>query len=104
MAYLVRLTDRALRDLETLYERIQAESSEQANSWFNGLVEAIYSLEQQPERATRTTENRVLRQLLYGGKRNTYRIIFKVRPRARVVDILHVRHGSRAPFGPKEIL
>ena len=103
MEYLVRLTDRALRDLEALHERIQAESSEQATSWFNGLVKAIYSLEQHPERGTRTPESTVLRQLLYGGKRNSYRNIFKVDKRARVVDLLHIRHGSRAPFGPKEI-
>ena len=35
MEYHVRLTNRALRDLENIYDYIQAESSITAHAWFN---------------------------------------------------------------------
>ncbi|PYU42032.1 MAG: hypothetical protein DMG53_20530 [Acidobacteria bacterium] len=50
MPYLVRLADRALRDIEAIYEFIQADASERAAAWFNGFAEEIYSLERFPER------------------------------------------------------
>jgi toxin ParE1/3/4 len=98
MPYLVRLTDRALRDLESIYEFIQADSSESAFKWFNELTEAIYSLEQFPERGTVTPENRKLRHLLFGKKPNTYRIIYAVDKRNHTVNVLHIRHSARAQF------
>jgi toxin ParE1/3/4 len=75
MQYLVRLTDRALRDLEAIYEFIEANSSERAFAWFNGLAEAIYSLERFPERGTVIPEDKKLRDLLFGKKPSVYRII-----------------------------
>lgn len=40
MPYLVRLADRALRDMEAIYdyEFIEAEASENAFAWFNDLA------------------------------------------------------------------
>jgi plasmid stabilization system protein ParE len=46
--YLVSLTERALRDMEAIYEFIEADSSESAAAWFNKLSEAVYSLQQYP--------------------------------------------------------
>ncbi len=66
MPYLIRLTDRALRDLEAIYEFIEADSSESAFEWFNSLAEAIYSLEQFPERGAVIPEDKKLRHLLFG--------------------------------------
>ena|SRR6266851_7723454 len=40
--YLVRLTERALRDMEAIYESIEADSSESAAAWFKKLSEAVY--------------------------------------------------------------
>ncbi|MGC0771846.1 MAG: type II toxin-antitoxin system RelE/ParE family toxin [Candidatus Acidiferrum sp.] len=95
MQYLVRLTDRAFRDLETIYEYIEADSSESAFAWFNGLAEAIYSLEQFPERGTVIPEDTRLRHLLFGKSPNTYRIIYTLDKRKNAVNILHIRHGAR---------
>jgi plasmid stabilization system protein ParE len=50
MPYLVKLADRALRDIEAIYEFIEADASERAAAWFNDLAEQIYSLERFPER------------------------------------------------------
>jgi plasmid stabilization system protein ParE len=54
MPYLVRLADRALRDMEAIYEFIHAEGSETAFAWFNDLAREIYSLERFPERGAVT--------------------------------------------------
>ena len=96
MPYLVRLADRALRDMEAIYEFIEADASEGAFAWFNDLAEAIYSLERFPERGAVVPENKKLHHLLFGKKPSTYRIIYKVNKRNHVVNILHIRHGARA--------
>jgi plasmid stabilization system protein ParE len=96
MRYRVRLTERASRDLEAIYEFIEADTSDAAFAWFNGLAEVIYSLERLPERGTPVPENKKLRQLLFGQKPDTYKVIYKVEKRNRVLNVLHVRHGARA--------
>jgi plasmid stabilization system protein ParE len=95
MAYLVRLSDRALRDLELIYEYVQADQSDKASAWFNGLEKAIYSLERFPYRGAATGERRNLRHLLYGRKPHIYRILYIVDERRNAVNILHIRHGAR---------
>ncbi len=103
MAYLVRLTDRALRDLEYIYEQIHAEAVKTAYTWFNGLTDAAYSLEAYPDRGSHTPENRKLRQLLYGKKPHVYRIIYQVDHRNKAINVLHIRHGAMKPFRSEEI-
>ena len=56
MAYPVELTHRAERDLSYLFERISASDSAAAASWFNGLEEAIYTLERFPRRCPMAPE------------------------------------------------
>ena len=101
MQYLVRLSDRATRDIAAIYEFIHAGVSEAAFTWFNDLEGAIYSLGKFPERGTMTPENRKLRQLLFGKKPGFYRIIYKINKRRFVVDVLHIRHGARAARPPE---
>jgi plasmid stabilization system protein ParE len=95
MVYHVELTDRALRDLAIIYERIRAESSEQAARWFDRLEKAIYSLEEYPNRAPLTSEDPTARNLLYGRKPNVYRIIFQVDVKTFTVHVLHIRGPRR---------
>jgi plasmid stabilization system protein ParE len=45
VAYRVRLTRRAARDLELLYDSIGAGNSAKAFEWFNALAETIFSLD-----------------------------------------------------------
>jgi len=95
MGYLVRLTDRALRDMESVYDFIEADESEKAFAWFRELAATIYSLEQFPERGPRVPERVKLRELFFGERPNTYRVIFAVDRRNRIVTVLHIRHGAR---------
>ena|SRR5690242_5597874 len=98
MPYLVRLADRALRDMEAIYEFIDAEASESAFAWFNDLAREIYSL----ERGAVIRESKKLRHLLFGEKPSTYRIIYALDKRKRLVSVLHIRHSARAPLSAKE--
>jgi len=101
MAYLVRLSERALRDLEAIYEFIQADSSQAAFGWFNELSAAVFGLERFPERGAVVRENKKLRQLIFGAKPNCYRIIYKADKRRRSVTVLHIRHGARDALHPE---
>jgi plasmid stabilization system protein ParE len=102
MAYLVELTLRGERDLDYLYQRISADDSAAAARWFNGLEEAIYTLERFPRRCPIAPEGRKakrqLRQLLYGVKRDVYRVIYEIDESLRVVRILTIRHAAMDKF------
>ncbi len=96
MQYLVKLAGRALRDMEAIYNSVEADDSEHAFAWFNGLAKTIYSLERFPGRGTVTPENKNLRHLLFGKKPSIYRIIYSVDERNHMVNVLHIRHAARA--------
>jgi toxin ParE1/3/4 len=102
MPYLVRLADRALRDMAAIYEFIDAEASENAFAWLNDLAREIYSLERFPERGAVIPESKKLRHLLFGKKPSIYRITYAVDKRNDVVNVLHIRHGARAALSTKE--
>jgi len=40
--------------------------------------------------------------LLFGRKPNTYRIMYAVDKRNRVVNVLHIRYGARAALSAEE--
>jgi plasmid stabilization system protein ParE len=98
MTYRVELTAQASRNLKRIFRHINAESSPQAFAWFNDLETAILSLDEHPERSPATLENPALRHLLFGKKPNVYRVIFSIEESARVVRVVHIRHGARQPL------
>ena len=98
MAYLVRTMPRAERDLEAIFLYIQAENSAPASRWFEGLVEAIESLSEHPQRNPTIVEDPTLRHLLYGNKPHIYRIIYSIDPSRKIVNVIHVRHRARDAF------
>ena|ERR1700744_2154424 len=95
MRYRVRLTDRALRDLEDIHESVGARTSRRASSWFRALIEQVYKLDQFPERGAPAPESKQDRQLFFGKKPHIYRIIYEFNRRRRIVNVLHVRHGAK---------
>lgn len=98
MQYRVEMAERAERDLEEIYSYINADDSDAAADWFNGLEAEILSLAASPKRGTKTRENSTFRQVLYGSKPNVYRIIYAFAELAGVVTVAHIRHGARRPF------
>jgi len=101
MAYRVEVTARARRNLDRIYSFVQAEESDHAFAWFQGLAAAMQSLSDMPKRAPVTHEDTALRHLLYGNKPHAYRIIYHVEEEAQLVTIITIRHGVRAPLRKK---
>ncbi len=102
MAYLVKLTIRAERDLNHTYELIWADDSVVAARWFNGLEAAIYTLERLPRRCPIAPEGkkakRQLRHLLYGSKRDVYRVIYDIDEPRKLVRVVTIRHAAMDEF------
>jgi toxin ParE1/3/4 len=101
MAYQVRITSRAERDLAQIYDDINAPGSEAARRWYAGLKQSILSLEQLPNRCAATPESRKFRHLLFGDKVHVYR--YRVLKREKFVEILHIRHGAQRRFTRSEL-
>ena len=95
MAWVVRLANRALRDLDHIYAYVEAASSTQAAQWFARLEQAILGLEHLPQRGARVPENSGLRQLLHGRKPHVYRVIYEVDVATSTVHVLHIRGPRR---------
>jgi mRNA-degrading endonuclease RelE of RelBE toxin-antitoxin system len=83
--------------LNDIYLRIQADSSPSAAKWFNGLEDAIISLENLPERGMIVPRTR-RRQLFYGNKPDVYRIVYSVDDKLKLVNVYYVRHGAHSKF------
>lgn len=103
IAYRVEITRRAERDLRSLYETINAKSSDRALESYRGPKQAILSLEEQPDRCPRTPEDRGLRHLLYGRKPHVFRVIYRVVAKAKRVEVLHIRHGASRKFRASDV-
>jgi toxin ParE1/3/4 len=107
MAYRVEFTDRAARDLASLYEEKHADETEAAARWFNGLEKAVGTLEYLLRRCSAAPESgkigRTLRHLLYGKKPHVYRVIFEIDKVHKAVKILTIRHGARQEFKTGEL-
>lgn len=97
MAFRVDITDAALADAEDFVEYVRSEKSDLigAERWWNGLLDALFSLEQHPGRGSLVVEEalraRRLRQIRY----ESHRIIFDVDEPREVVRVLRIYHGSR---------
>lgn len=95
MAYRVDLTARAEQDLIRIYRHIEAERSERAQVWFNGLERVVQGLESHPARGAPVAEDPALRQVFHGRKPHVYRVIYRIDEIDRSVLVLHIRHGAR---------
>jgi plasmid stabilization system protein ParE len=105
MAHSVHITARALREIDEALEWLSERSRTAAARWYEQLLEAVRSLENNPERCGLAPESEwypgKLRQLLHGKRRGVYRILFEVR--GNTVYILRVRHSAQALLDPGEL-
>ncbi len=103
MSFRLKITDEAA-DLLLSHARYYAETSQSAEvavAWYDGFIDELYSLEQNPYRCAVAPENSLfefeVRELLYGsGRRPTHRAIFRIVD--DVVEILTLRHHAQAPL------
>jgi plasmid stabilization system protein ParE len=87
---------RAQEDIRQTARFIRAHSGEQAKRWTRGMANAVASLKEHPERCPAAREasaalGQELRQLMF----LTHRIVFWIDKEARIVNVVHVRHGKR---------
>ena len=102
MAYRVKIMPRAQRDLRSIYGSIGAKSSDAASAWYSGLKADIRTL-----RSTLcpvTPEAKGVRHLLYGHKPHIYRVIYRILETQKQVEVLHIRHGARDEFAPRDLV
>ena len=99
MAYRVEIATDAETELEELYLWVVASAPQQGAKWFDGLVQAVLSLDQHPKRCPVAPESidpdHPVRVLTDGRKPHAYRIFFTVDDVARLVRVVHVRRGAR---------
>jgi toxin ParE1/3/4 len=104
MKYKLIIQPSALADLDDAYRWIAEHSPASAARLFNGFVAALTSLETMPERCEMAAESRYVgvkvRQLLYGRRGGTYRVLYTVR--GREVHVLHIRHAARDFMSPEK--
>ncbi len=98
MTYRLRVTAQAVGDADEAYAWIAEHlSPAQAERWYQGLFKQMETLIRQPLRCPLAAENPrfpfEIRELLYGKRKNKYRIIFTIRNDDVVV--LYVHHGAR---------
>ena len=95
MPYRVEFTARAVRDLNRLYEYIHAAGVPAAALWFNNLEAHILRLENAPRLGAPSRDHPGIRQLIHGTRPHLYRVLYRIDDDARLVLILHMRHGRR---------
>ncbi len=100
MAFQVEITPIAEAQIEQAYRWYRERNPEFADRWFRGLMNAIATLQEKPQRCVLAVEHEIfpeqVRQLLYGKSKNIYRVLFMVRE--QTVYILYVRHSAQAPM------
>ncbi len=104
MRYRVDLADNARDEIQAAFDWIVGKASlEIADRWLDRLEQTLESLETMPQRCERAPESdhfqRDLRQLLFGRKHGTYRLIFGIEEVERRVTILHFRHAAMRWIG-----
>jgi len=106
MEFKIEITPQAEADIEEAYRYIQAHAPEAAIRWVRRLREQIASLSLMPTRCPLAPEAGVLgvelRQLLFGRRSGTYRIIYRIVAGNQVVQVLAVRHGAREQMRPED--
>jgi plasmid stabilization system protein ParE len=109
MAYSIELTPRAVEDADRAAEYIRQFAPEAAQRWFDGLIEAVLSLEEMPQRCPLAPEaerlGTELRQLLYGRRGGQFRIVFRIFEEIQppIVRVVAIRHGARDRITREEL-
>src|SRR4051812_37831178 len=96
-AYTVVLAESAEKEFNAAYEWLVRETPQHAPIWYNGMIDALLSLETLPLRCPiahdETVTAEVTRVLLYGRRQHAYRILFSVHE--ETVIVVHIRHAAR---------
>lgn len=98
MVFTIRVLPAAHMDIRRIAMRIMdTVSAASAGRWNTGIIAAIFTLSNSPDRCPEADESAdlkiLLRVLLYGRRRHVYRILFTID--GEVVNIHRVRHAAQ---------
>ena len=104
MSYEVFTSETAEAEAEEAYLWLNRLSPKFAGRWYDGLLDAVATLDTFPNRCPLAPENddfpdSEVRQLIYRNGRTIYRILFCV-IEPNLVRVLHIRHSARRYGGP----
>jgi plasmid stabilization system protein ParE len=100
MAFRVEMSAEAERDAFAILDwLVLRDAGEAGLRWFEGLQEAVLSLEAHPDRYPLAAEDGdvplEVRELVYGRRPGEYRVLFTVE--GERVLVIHIRNGRRQP-------
>ncbi len=105
MDFVLKLTARALADLDEIYRSVQSNAPLTAPYWHARLLKTIESLTRMPQRCSLAEESDdlglELRELQFGKRRGAFRILFTIS--GQTVDVVHVRRASRSRIQPDDL-
>jgi plasmid stabilization system protein ParE len=105
MTLQVEITAPAEEQIEKTYLWYRDRDVAFADRWFRGLMDAIATLQQSPQRCALAPEHELfseeVRQLSYGKGKSTFRVLFTVR--GAIVYVLFVRHAAQAPLTEEDL-
>jgi plasmid stabilization system protein ParE len=105
MSFQVILRPRARADIAATVAWLAGTNPAAAARWRTGLLRIIENLETDPNRyavADKAADLSVdLRQLLYGRRRNVYRVLFTIE--GQTVNVLRVRHAAQDRLSPGDV-
>jgi addiction module RelE/StbE family toxin len=93
--YGVRITPRALKDLEGIFDYIEAQSPLTARKVIRGLLDAIDGLERMPGRFNVPRTGYVKGRQIRSMPVPPYLVRYRIDDRRATVHVLRVRHGAR---------
>ncbi len=106
MKYRVLISEKAEADIDGVLAWFQEQlATDAGHQWFAAIWKAIDTLEIKPERCALADESTDLgleiRELLFGRRRGTYRILFSIS--GKTVHILRVWHSARDIIQPEDL-
>ena len=107
MVYAVVLADSAKADADRIFAWVLERAPIRGPEWFEDLMGSLGSPEKQPYRCPLAREarksRRKIRCLLFGKRRNAFRILYEVDDQRQIVYVLHIRRGTRRDLKPAEL-
>ncbi|MFP4009914.1 MAG: type II toxin-antitoxin system RelE/ParE family toxin [Spirulinaceae cyanobacterium] len=110
MTYRIDVSSVAKAEMDAAFLNFsQFVTVDRAQTLYQGLIDAIASLQEMPRRCPLAREDsffsQEIRQLLYKQGKQTYRILFTVLEDQPIptVRILHVRHAAQKTIGEPEV-
>ena len=105
MPHVVRITPRALAELEETFAWLHERSPQAAANWHARLMEKVQTLEDHPEcwpLADEAADVGIpLRELLFGKRTGVYRIVFTID--GETVNVMRIRRASRDRLRPDDV-